>query len=84
LLKERFDCIIIDSPPIGTVSDTFYIAALADTCLIIVRLNKTTKDMIERTVNDLKISDIKSSSLVINDIGLDGKGYGYGGKYGYG
>ena len=40
--------------------------------------------MIERTVNDLKISDIKSSSLVINDIGSEGKGYGYGGKYGYG
>jgi capsular exopolysaccharide synthesis family protein len=84
LLKERFDCIIIDSPPIGTVSDTFYLAALADTCLIIVRLNKTTKEMIERTVNDLKISDIKSSSLVINDIGSEGRGYGYGGKYGYG
>ena len=84
LLKERFDYIIIDSPPIGTVSDTFYLAALADTCLIIVRLNKTSKDMIERTVNDLKISDIKSSSLVINDIGSEGKGYGYSGKYGYG
>jgi capsular exopolysaccharide synthesis family protein len=84
LLKQRFDCIIIDSPPIGFVSDTFYLAALADTCLIIVRLNRTSKDMINRTVNDLKISDIKSSSLVINDIGSEGKGYGYGGKYGYG
>jgi tyrosine-protein kinase Etk/Wzc len=84
LLKVRFDCIIIDSPPIGTVSDTFHLAAIADTCLIIVRLNKTSKDMIERTVNDLKISDIKSISLVINDIGAEGKGYGYGVKYGNG
>jgi tyrosine-protein kinase Etk/Wzc len=84
LLKEKFDYIIIDSPPIGTVSDTFYLSALADTCLIIIRLNKTSKDMIERTLNDLKISDIKSISLVINDIGAEGKGYGYGEKYGYG
>jgi Mrp family chromosome partitioning ATPase len=84
LLKQRFDYIIIDSSPIGAVSDTFYLAALADTCLIIVWMNKTSKDMIKRTVNDLKISDIKSSSLVINDIGAEGKGYGYGGKYGYG
>jgi hypothetical protein len=45
---------------------------------------KTSKDIIERTLNDLKISDIKNSSLVINDIGSAGKGYGYGGKYGYG
>jgi tyrosine-protein kinase Etk/Wzc len=84
LLRVRFECVIIDSPPIGTVSDTFHLAAMADTCLIIVRMNKTSKDMIERTVDDLKISAIKSSSLVINDIGSEGKGYGYGVKYGYG
>jgi len=84
LLKERFDCIIIDSPPIGEVSDTFYLAAKADTCLIILRVNKTSKDMIERTVNDLKISEIKSTGLVINDIDSEGKRYGFGGKYGYG
>jgi tyrosine-protein kinase Etk/Wzc len=83
LLKEMYDCIIIDSSPIGTVSDAFHLVTLADTCLIIVRLNKTLKDMIKRTVNDLKISDIKSSSLIINDISSRGKGYGYGGKYGY-
>ncbi len=40
--------------------------------------------MIERTVKDLIISDIKNSSLIINDIGSKGKGYGYGGKYEYG
>ena len=84
LLKEKFDYIIIDSPPIGSVSDTFYLAALADTCILIVRLNKTLKNLLEGTVKDLQISDIKSASLVINDIGSEGKGYGYGGKYGYG
>lgn len=84
MLKERFDIIILDSPPIGSVSDTFYLAALADTCLITVRLNKTSKDIIERTVNDLKNSEIKSTSLIINDIGSEGTGYGYLGKYGYG
>jgi len=84
LLKERFDYIIIDSPPIGSVSDTFHIATLADTCLIIVRQNKTLKYLLEGTIKDLQISDIKSTSLVINDIGSEDKGYGYGGKYGYG
>ena len=83
LLRERFDYIILDSPPIGTVSDTFYLAALADISLIIIRINKTSKDMIDRTIIDLKISDIKNSSLIINDIGSEGKGYGYGGKYRY-
>ena len=39
--------------------------------------------MFERTVKDLQISEIKGASLVINDIGSDGKGYGYGYGYGY-
>ena len=84
LLKERFDCIIIDSPPIGSVSDTFHLASLADTSLIIVRQKQTLKGILERTVKDLQLSDIKSASIIINDINPDGKGYGYGGKYGYG
>jgi len=83
-LKERFDYIIIDSPPIGSVSDTFHLSSLADICLIIVRQNKTFKHMLEGTINDLKISSIKNISLVINDIGLKVNGYGYFGKYGYG
>ena len=86
LLKERFDYIIIDSPPIGTVSDTFHLATLADTCLLIVRQNQTLKHLLEGTVKDLQISNINNISLVVNDIGSGGKGYGYGysGKYGYG
>jgi tyrosine-protein kinase Etk/Wzc len=84
LLKEKFDYIIIDSPPIGSVSDTMHMTTLADTCLIIVRQNKSLKYLLERTIKDLQVSDIKNVSLVVNDISLEKKGYGYGGKYGYG
>lgn len=84
MLKEKFDYIIIDSPPMGSVSDTFHLATLADTCLLIVRQNKTYKHLLEGTITDLKISSINNTSLVINDIALQVKGYGYRGKYGYG
>jgi capsular exopolysaccharide synthesis family protein len=84
LLREKFDYIIIDSPPIGSVSDTFYLATLADTCLIIIRENQTLKYLLEGTVKDLRSSDILNVSLVVNDIISEVKGYGYRGKYGYG
>jgi capsular exopolysaccharide synthesis family protein len=83
LLKDKFEYIIIDSSPIGTVSDSFHLASLADTCLLIVRQNLTFKDVLENTIKELKISDIKSLSLVVNDLGPDGKSYSYGRKYGY-
>ena len=83
LLRERFDCIIIDSSPIGTVSDTFHIASLADTFILIVRKNLTLKYILENTVRELKMSDIKSISIVINDLTNADKRYRYGGKYRY-
>ncbi len=82
-MKKHFDCIIIDSSPIGIVSDTYYLASLADLCLVIVRYEKTLKIALEKTVNELKLSGIKSVSLIINDLPLDSRNYGYGGKYGY-
>jgi len=82
LLKEKFDYIVIDSPPIGTVSDTFHLATLADTCLIIVRQNNTLKHLLEGTIKDMNISRINNTSIVVNDIGK--RVNGYSGKYGYG
>jgi tyrosine-protein kinase Etk/Wzc len=83
LLKERYECIIIDSSPIGVVSDIFHMAALADTCILIVRQKMTLKNILENTVNELKITDLKSISVVVNDLGLNDNRYRYGGKYGY-
>jgi capsular exopolysaccharide synthesis family protein len=82
LLREKYDCIIIDSSPIGTVSDTGHLASLADTCILILRRNITLKYLLENTISDIKISDIKSLCLVINDLGSGDKRYGYGGKQG--
>jgi capsular exopolysaccharide synthesis family protein len=83
LLKERYDYILVDSSPIGIVSDTYHLASLADSCLLVVRPKKTLRDMLEKTINEIKISGLKGVSLVINDIQLNNKRYGYGEKYGY-
>jgi tyrosine-protein kinase Etk/Wzc len=81
LLKERFDCIIIDSSPIGTVSDSFHLASLSDTCILIVKQNLTTEDLLETTANEIKIRDIRSVSIVVNDVGPEFRQYGYFNKY---
>jgi capsular exopolysaccharide synthesis family protein len=83
LLKQKYDYIIIDSPPMGVVSDTFHLATLADACLIVVRPGQSMRDLLDHTLNEIKESNIKGVSLVINDIKQDSKYYGYGEKYGY-
>lgn len=83
LLKEKFDYIIVDSSPIGLVSDTFHLASLADACLLVIRSGKTMRDMLRVTLREIDISGTKGVSLVINDIPSDQRQYGYGEKYGY-
>lgn len=83
LLRERFDFIVVDSSPIGLVSDTYHLASLTDVCLLVVRPEYTLKDMFERTLVEISERGIKSISLVINDIKSEMKHYGYGEKYGY-
>jgi len=83
LLRGKYDYIIVDTSPIGVVSDSFHIASLADAFILVVRSGKTLKDMFENTLNEISESGTKGVSLVINDIKSSSKHYGYGEKYGY-
>jgi len=82
-LKERYDFIIVDTPPLGIVSDTFHLASLADACLIVVRPGHTLKKMFATTLNEIKNSRMNSLGLIINDLHRENKQYGYSEKYSY-
>ena len=83
ILKESYEYIIIDSSPIGVVSDTFHLASLADASLLVVRPERTLRNMFANTLNEIHASGTKGMSLVINDIRTTSNKYGYGEKYGY-
>jgi tyrosine-protein kinase Etk/Wzc len=83
-LKKRFDYIIIDSAPLGAVSDTFSLAESADITVIMVRHRKTIKHILKNILADTKANGLTSISLLLNDINRDKGVYGYYGKYRYG
>jgi tyrosine-protein kinase Etk/Wzc len=83
LLKEKYDCIVVDSSPVGSISDTFHLASMSDACLMIARMNITFKELLSETIKDLKNSNIKGLGLLVNDLATNNRHYGYGGKYGY-
>lgn len=86
-LKKEFDAIVIDTAPVGLVSDAITLSSFADATLYIVRQRYTYKRQLQY-VNELyEGSKLPKLGLVINDVITEGaKGYyGYGaGKYGYG
>jgi len=81
-LRNQFDYVIIDSPPVGLVSDALIIEKFADMTIYVARHNYTNKSQIE-IINELKRKTrIRNLYLVVNDINLARAGYvGYGNSY---
>ena len=80
-IKKRYDYIIIDTPPLGLVTDAFLLMKYTDVNLYIVRQGHTDKNIFSSIINDIESRGMKVS-IVINGIHQEG-GYGYG-KYHYG
>ncbi|HZG26330.1 MAG TPA: CpsD/CapB family tyrosine-protein kinase, partial [Chitinophagaceae bacterium] len=83
-LRRSFDAVIVDSAPLGLVSDAFVLSAYVDATLYIMRQNYTIKKQLT-LVNDLyKKEKLPRISILLNDV-KGGAAYGgYYGNYGYG
>jgi capsular exopolysaccharide synthesis family protein len=83
--KEEFDVVIIDTAPVGLVSDAVMLGRFADATLYVVRHDYTYKKQLQ-LLNEIYLNQrLPKMSLIINDIksgGGYGRYYGYGG-YGY-
>jgi capsular exopolysaccharide synthesis family protein len=76
-LRERYDYIIIDSAPVGMVSDTFSLTRVADTTVYVCRANYTLRDHIRYCNTIVAEERLRNVSLVINATTAK-QGYGYG------
>lgn len=84
LLKQQYDYIILDTAPVGAVSDTYLIDRVADICLYVTRSEYSDKRNIE-FINRLdQEKTIKRIYIVINDVQFESNKYAYYRKYGYG
>jgi len=84
-LKQKYDYIILDTPPVGLVSDALELSQFADVTLYIVRQNYTKKDMITLLNTRVKRGELNNASIILNGYenkAKYGSAYGYG--YGYG
>lgn len=88
-LDSKYDYIVIDTPPIGIVSDTFSLTEMADLNIIVLRQNYTVKSVL-KFFNDFFVTKPHlNTAILLNDFKTGatygyGYGYGYGNGYGYG
>ncbi len=96
-LRERYDYVFIDMPPVTVVTDVSLVSKYADGVLLVTREKYTKHDMIRASISALEFAKAKVLGIIINDVhvskilgkhgkhhGRYGYGYGYGYSYGYG
>lgn len=85
-LRDQFDFIIIDTAPIGLVSDSLMLNRIADINLYIVRADYTPKKNIEDATIIYNGDKLKNMYFILNSVDFNKRyyKYGYGKKYGYG
>ena len=86
-LKLKYNYIILDTPPVGLVSDALELTAFCDATLYVVRQNVTRKEMLSLVNNKHKRGELHNISIVFNGFehkAKYGNAYGYGYGYGYG
>jgi len=84
-LKKEFDYIVLDTAPVGVVSDTFMLAKYADACIYVVRENYSEKDTISFINNIVHDKRLRNVAVVLN-MAVNPKTQGrykYGYKYSY-
>ena len=84
-MRNRFDYILIDCPPVDIVADTQIIEKIADRTVFIVRAGLLERDMLPKLQSDYEGKRFKNMALVLNGTigGSSRYGYRYGYKYGY-
>ncbi|MDW8137114.1 MAG: polysaccharide biosynthesis tyrosine autokinase [Bacteroidota bacterium] len=81
-MRERYDVLILDSPPLGSVADAAILGAIADGIVLVGRFNYTPRDMLEKGREVLEEMRLRPLGVVLN--AFDPRlAYGYYGKYGY-
>ena len=86
-LKERYDFVLFDTPPVMAVADARVIGQLADKTLFVVRWDKTPRKVARASLELLRKADANIAGVVLQQVNLKRYGrYGYGdsGYYHYG
>ena len=76
-LKERFDVVVIDSPPVCVVTDATIVSTQTEAVVLVVRKGQTRRDQARRALRTLTDVGARCAGFVMNAVTLQGQGYGY-------
>lgn len=85
VLREQYDIVIIDTPPVLAVTDPCVVAPRVDGVVLLIRITKHVRPHAKRALESLESLGANLIGIVVNGVGGNrpGMGYGFGSQYGY-
>ena len=80
-VRERYDYVVIDAPPILPVTDAQVLGPLVDITLVVLEPCRVPERAALQMIDTLQAVDVRISGVVLND--KSGRGFKYYGNYGY-
>ena len=82
-LSKKFDYVVMDTAPVGLVTDSLILSRVADAVVYVSRVDYTDKSAFEFLNSLVKEEKLRNVSIVVNGEDMDKRkrGYGYGNKY---
>ncbi|MEX2234854.1 MAG: polysaccharide biosynthesis tyrosine autokinase [Cyclobacteriaceae bacterium] len=77
-LKKHYDVIILDTPPVGLVTDGIMAMKRADVSLYVFRANYSKKEFLHNLQRIISINKFSNITTLLNAVTTPGKTYGYG------
>ena len=81
-VREQYDFVIIDSPPLFNVSDAHLISKVVEQTILVVRSGNSTYDSVARAQNILTNINSSLLGLIVNAVDIKKENYYYAGYYG--
>lgn len=75
MLGERYDHIIIDSPPLISVTDPVILSTMVDGSILVVHSGRSTRDLVRRARQELNSVGAKVFGVVLNNVDVKKEGY---------
>ncbi len=80
-LRDRFDVVIVDTPPVLPVTDPLIIAREVDGVIVVTRCESTTRGELQRTLGQLAKGDTNLLGVVLNEVDARQERYDYNSAY---
>jgi capsular exopolysaccharide synthesis family protein len=85
VLREQYDIVLIDTPPVLAVTDPCVVAPRVDGVVLLIRITKHVRPHAKRALESLESLGANLLGIVVNGVGgvRPGVGYGFGSQYGH-